>query len=57
MLVTPMVIGNCHILCVEKDKQTECRVMNPDQCSDKRLVKYLNCNSLYINDIQKKECQ
>ena len=39
------------------DKQGEVRVLHPDQCPDKEFVKYLNCNGLQIQNIQKKECQ
>ena len=42
---------------LEQDSQGEVRVINPESCSDKELVKYLNCNGYYLQDIQKKGCQ
>ena len=40
-----------------QQKEGIIHVINPDQCPDKELVKYLNCNGLQIQNMQKKECQ
>ena len=49
----------CKVECLKslKEKAVVCTVINPDECSDKQLVKYLNCNGLQIQNMQKKECQ
>lgn len=39
--VVPMVVGNCHVICIKE--LDVCHVMNVQECSDKGLVKYLNC--------------
>ena len=47
MLIVPMVIENCHILCIKELDQ--CHVMNVEECSDKKLIQYLNCYGYTVN--------